>query len=172
MKVYVVTMTRWGDPEGHTYVHAVCASEVVAEAQGMLHKQERAGKYEYEIKPLEILTHPQNMGDETPEEVKAYLEKAEEIVRYRNTIRNAIKDFGKVYEPTLLPRQGKEEVVDCDQELSVLEAHPTSKELTVIHRKLLKEKLRCAICPPNKKHNSKRKPKHGTKKPKYKDKRR
>ena len=31
--------------------------------------------------------------------------------------------------------------------------------------------LRCSICPPNKGENAKRKPKHGNKKPKYKDKR-
>ena len=31
--------------------------------------------------------------------------------------------------------------------------------------------LRCPICPPNKGENSKRRAKHGSKKPKYKDKR-
>ena len=31
--------------------------------------------------------------------------------------------------------------------------------------------LRCSICPPNKGENASRKPKHGVKKPKHKDKR-
>lgn len=41
---------------------------------------------------------------------------------------------------------------------------------TVVNREN-REHFRCPICPPNKGENSKRKPKRGVKKPKYKDKR-
>jgi hypothetical protein len=36
--------------------------------------------------------------------------------------------------------------------------------------KRLIKTLECRFCPPNQGHNRKRKPKHGVKKPKYKDK--
>lgn len=38
---------------------------------------------------------------------------------------------------------------------------------TVKHQEF-KRKLKCPVCPPNRGENSKRKPKHGTKKPKAK----
>lgn len=41
---------------------------------------------------------------------------------------------------------------------------------TVVNR-LERKKLSCSFCPPNKGENCKHKPKHGSKKPKYKDKR-
>jgi hypothetical protein len=37
------------------------------------------------------------------------------------------------------------------------------------HKKILRERQRCSICPPNKGENAKRKAKHGNKKPKYKN---
>jgi len=38
-------------------------------------------------------------------------------------------------------------------------------------KKLLRKWFSCAFCPPNQGENSSRKPKHGVKKPKYKNKR-
>lgn len=38
-------------------------------------------------------------------------------------------------------------------------------------KKLMRKWFSCAFCPPNQGENSSRKPKHGVKKPKYKDKR-
>lgn len=112
MKVYIVLMTRWGDPEGHTYVHAVCTEEVLAEAQGLIHEADIAGKYEYSIIPMEILSHPQNMGQPDPELVQNCITEARLVVGFRNSIRNAVKGFPSTYEPPLLPRQGKEEIVE------------------------------------------------------------
>ena len=60
------------------------------------------------------------MGETNEEEAARCLEKAEGIVRYKNAIRNAVKDFGKVYEPTLLPRQGKEPVVESSPTVASL----------------------------------------------------
>lgn len=39
---------------------------------------------------------------------------------------------------------------------------------TVVNRES-RQRLKCPVCPPNKGENSKRKPKHGSKKPRHKD---
>ena len=49
MKIYVVTMYRWGDRECHSYVEGAYIDPVVAETMGEHEAIDRGGKYEYEI---------------------------------------------------------------------------------------------------------------------------
>lgn len=49
MKVYVVTMQRWGDTESHNYVQGVFATKAEAELCGNAEKCWRGGKYEANI---------------------------------------------------------------------------------------------------------------------------
>ena len=46
MRVYVVTMQRWGDSESHNYVQGVFSSSEAAELCGEAEKAWRGGKYE------------------------------------------------------------------------------------------------------------------------------
>ena len=49
MKIYVVTMYRWGDRECHSYVEGAYTDPAVAETMGEHEALSRGGKYEYEI---------------------------------------------------------------------------------------------------------------------------
>ena len=49
MKIYVVTMQRWGDTETHNYVQGVFTTLEDAELCGKAEKAWRGGKYEANI---------------------------------------------------------------------------------------------------------------------------
>ena len=49
MKVYVVTMYRWGNHEDHSYVLGVWSHPIVAENNGLTEESFRGGKYEHEV---------------------------------------------------------------------------------------------------------------------------
>jgi hypothetical protein len=49
MKVYVVTMYRWGNHEEHSYVLGVWTNKIVAENYGITEESWRGGKYESEV---------------------------------------------------------------------------------------------------------------------------
>jgi len=49
MKVYVVTMYRWGDQENHSYVLGVWTHPIVAENNGLTEESFRGGKYEHKV---------------------------------------------------------------------------------------------------------------------------
>lgn len=49
MKVYVVHMQRWGDPELHSYILGVFSNQSNAEIAGNYEKEWRANKYEPKI---------------------------------------------------------------------------------------------------------------------------
>lgn len=53
-KVYVVTMYRWGNPEGHSYIEGVYSDESVAQEQGITERIRRDCKYEPVINELKI----------------------------------------------------------------------------------------------------------------------
>ena len=54
MKVYVVTMQRWGDTESHNYVQGVFNNKDDAEVCGKAEKEWRGGKYEAAITEHEV----------------------------------------------------------------------------------------------------------------------
>lgn len=54
MKVYVVHMQRWGDPELHSYIIGVYRTQLQAEVQGLREKEWRANKYEPKIIEVEL----------------------------------------------------------------------------------------------------------------------
>lgn len=54
MKVYVVTMKRWGGEESHNYVIGVYEHRFIAEWDGQMEKQRRDNKYEAVITEFEI----------------------------------------------------------------------------------------------------------------------
>lgn len=54
MKVYVVTMYRWGDRENHSYVLGVWDDKDVAIEKGKEEISYRGGKYEPEVISIEI----------------------------------------------------------------------------------------------------------------------
>ncbi len=54
MKVYVVHMQRWGDPENHSYIIGVYRTKFKAEEQGLREKKWRANKYEPNIIKVEL----------------------------------------------------------------------------------------------------------------------
>lgn len=56
MKVFVVTMQRWGDKESHNYVQGVFTTLEDAELCGRAEKAWRGGKYEANITEC-ILNH-------------------------------------------------------------------------------------------------------------------
>lgn len=49
MKIYVVTMYRWGDREAHSYVEGAYLDPIVAETMGEHEALYRGGKYEFEV---------------------------------------------------------------------------------------------------------------------------
>ena len=49
MKIYVVTMYRWGDREAHSYVEGAYIDPIVAETMGEHEALYRGGKYEFEV---------------------------------------------------------------------------------------------------------------------------
>ena len=49
MKVYVVTMYRWGDRESHSYVLGVWSNKELAGLHGGLECNWRGGKYEPKV---------------------------------------------------------------------------------------------------------------------------
>ncbi len=49
MKVYVVTMYRWGSHEDHSYVLGVWTNKIVAENYGITEESWRGGKYDAEV---------------------------------------------------------------------------------------------------------------------------
>lgn len=49
MKLYVVKMNRWGDPENHSYIEGVYDTMEQAVAMGANEERHRAGKYEPNI---------------------------------------------------------------------------------------------------------------------------
>lgn len=46
MRVYILTMRRWGDPEGHQYVSGVFTDLAECCMEGLEHKLYRGNKYE------------------------------------------------------------------------------------------------------------------------------
>lgn len=54
MKLYIVKMNRWGDPENHSYVIGVFSTKELAEQSGQDEEQYRGGKYEAWIKECEL----------------------------------------------------------------------------------------------------------------------
>lgn len=57
MKVYVVTMHRWGDSESHNYVQGVFTKKFQAEKAGKAENLYRGGKYEYKISECTLNEH-------------------------------------------------------------------------------------------------------------------
>lgn len=49
MKIYVVTMHRWGDDESHNYVLGVFSSQEKALEAGDIERTYRGCKYEYKV---------------------------------------------------------------------------------------------------------------------------
>jgi hypothetical protein len=49
MKIYVVTMYRYGDHEKHSYVLGCWSNSFVAKMYGLTEESWRAGKYKHEI---------------------------------------------------------------------------------------------------------------------------
>ena len=49
IKVYVVTMYRYGDREAHSYVLGVYSTKEIAETEALREKDHRGGKYDPEI---------------------------------------------------------------------------------------------------------------------------
>lgn len=49
MKVYVVTMYRWGDTESHSYVLGVWSNQELALLHGNLESNFRGGKYDPKV---------------------------------------------------------------------------------------------------------------------------
>ena len=54
MKIYVVTAYRWGDREEHSYVVGVFDNEENAIKQAKLETEWRGGKYECEVRSMEL----------------------------------------------------------------------------------------------------------------------
>ena len=54
MKVYVLTMARWGDTENHSYVWGVYSSLSEAYLEGIRHESFRCGKYEPIIEEFNV----------------------------------------------------------------------------------------------------------------------
>lgn len=54
MDIFVVSMHRWGNTEGHSYITAVCTDKQTAEIIGHLHKNYRANKYEPMVSKLHL----------------------------------------------------------------------------------------------------------------------
>ena len=54
MKVYVVTMHRWGDDETHNYCIGAFSDSEQAGLAGNAEQCWRGGKYEYKISELEL----------------------------------------------------------------------------------------------------------------------
>ena len=52
MKVFLVTMYRWGDKDGHSYVEGVYTDRSVAQEQGLKERTRRDSKYEPDIKEM------------------------------------------------------------------------------------------------------------------------
>lgn len=46
MRVYILTMRRWGDTEGHQYISGVFTDLAECCIEGLEHKHFRGGKYE------------------------------------------------------------------------------------------------------------------------------
>lgn len=46
---YIVLMRRWGDIEGHTYVHGIYTDKATAIKQGQQEREYRGIKYEYQV---------------------------------------------------------------------------------------------------------------------------
>lgn len=53
-QVYVVIMNRWGDPNNHSYIKAVCSSLDNANNIANIEEQNRGGKYKACIMPFII----------------------------------------------------------------------------------------------------------------------
>mgnify|MGYP000960774940 CR=1 FL=1 len=54
MKVYVVTMYRWGNQEEHSYVLGVWSNEELALLHGKNEESWRGGKYEPKVTSWEV----------------------------------------------------------------------------------------------------------------------
>jgi hypothetical protein len=54
MKIYNVTAYRWGDRESHSYVVGVFDNEETAIKEAKLETEFRGGKYECEVRSMEL----------------------------------------------------------------------------------------------------------------------
>jgi hypothetical protein len=54
MRIYIVTAYRWGDREEHSYVVGVFDNEETAIKQAKLETEFRGGKYECEVRSMEL----------------------------------------------------------------------------------------------------------------------
>ena len=64
MKVYVVTMYRWGNKEDHSYIIGVFSDWDKAFKYGVLEEQWRGGKYDFDIESKEINEFYREIGED------------------------------------------------------------------------------------------------------------